>query len=82
MSGWSYSIDGFRYVRKDRQPAGFGEVWAEVYGVRNAAIYRPDGSLYLANAGSLSKRAWHVASVRMALANKRRTRRYRAEVAA
>lgn len=66
-AGYSYTIDGIRYVRKDRRPAGLGEVWAEVYGVGNACIYRPDGSLMLRDAGSVSVRSAFMRQVRLRL---------------
>lgn len=57
MDGYTYTIDGFRYRRRDGRPAGLAEVWAEVNGVGHAAICRPDGSLMLAAAGNQSTRA-------------------------
>jgi hypothetical protein len=64
MEGWTIAYGGIRYVRR----GGYGtlpEAWAEVNGVGHATIYRPDGTVYLRDAGAQTVRSNFVRQARL-----------------
>lgn len=86
MTGYTFTIGPMHYVsHRDGTPFTLVDAWLAVRGVAQASIWRPDGSLVLRDAGSMSRRAMlaqNGRTARVARRNRAATRAALAEVAA
>lgn len=71
MAGYTFALGPVEYAaHKDGTPLTLVECWREVEGVGGATIYRPDGTVLLTNAGSLTARHVFLTRARRARAER------------